>query len=171
MKEIEKSHIQLRIQLNTFDSVEEVLAFPLTKVCIERHISNAKSARFIRPNAGPGRRYIRDGFDIMSDNGEMNVEFMLTYFADVHNKVSPIPRIKRDTMLYICGNAINEVLKSCTVIVVQGDKMNVVGSRAKLTVLRIMEQDSTIEVQLLKVKEIWPVAKFVQSVKDGTLYK
>ena len=168
--EDKKSPIQLRIPLKVYKNIEEIMVEPLLEQRIRHYISVLLSERTSR-KALAGMRFLRDAVDAMINEKELNTAFMLAHYADVHNKVSSIPASKRNVMSYICTRSINDVLNDSIVYAHQGDKFNVAGSKSKLSIVSINETDSTLVVELKKVKETWPIQQFVNSVIDKTLVK
>ena len=170
MEPIKQSVIQLRIELKKFDSIEEIMAYPLMKERVGHHVHELWKSRVNRPTPPAGMRYVKDTVDVMIDQNELTTSFMMKHYADVHNKVSSIPGVRRHIMTHVCSSAINDVLKSCTVALKQGDKLNVKEQRAKLTIIYIDQEKREITVMFKKLKETWTINKFVNDVLDGELY-
>lgn len=170
METVKQSVIQLRIELKRFDSIEEIMAYPLTRDRIAYYVRKLIDSRMLRPAPPVGAHYKRDVVDVMIDDNELTTPFMMMYYADVHNKVSSIPGVRRNVMSYICQKAINDVLKACTLMLKQGDKLNVKDQRAKLTISYIDQEKSEIIIMFKKLKETWAINKFVNEVLAGELY-
>ena len=161
--------INLRIPLLEFKSIEDALNNEQVKNSIKDEINKLISSRINRPSAPAGMHYKRDIIDVMIDEYELTLSFMLEHFADVYNKVSNIPGTRRNVMSHVCMNAIAIVLKANTVIVKEKDKFHVNGSRAKLSVIKIDTKDKSITVRLNKIDETWLINDFVKSLLDKTL--
>lgn len=170
MEPIKQSVIQLRIELKKFNSIEEIMHYPLTRDRITYHVRKLRDSRMLIHALSAGAHYKRDTIDVMIDDNELTTPFMMIHYADVHNKVSSIPGVRRNVMTNVCQKAINDVLKSCTVALKQGDKLNVKDQRAKLTISYIDQEKSEITVMFKKLKETWAINKFVNEVLAGELY-
>ncbi len=168
-EQVKQSVISLRIQMEVFNTIKDVMAYPMTRERIGHYVQELRKSRINRPASPQGMHYKKDTVDVMIDENELTTPFMMEYYADVHNKISSIPGVRRQVMTHICNQAIKDVLESCIVFIKQGDKLKVKDSRAKLTILNIIQETGTVKVEFKKLREEWPIDKLVRDIKEGGL--
>ena len=121
-----------------------------------------------RADAPAGYHYKKDGLDMLINDGA-NYVYFISNFPDIYAKVSNISSARRDVISFVCNNAVAETLDHYDISVTVCDKFHVKEQRAKLKVIDIKHEDSSITIEMLKKRETWPIQKFVESVSDGTL--
>ena len=161
--------LSIKIRLKSFNTIDEVVNDTFFVARVKHHLGEVLKQRLKRPEAPAGYKYKKDGLDLLIANNEAEVHFFVNNFPDIYAKVSNITSARRDVISFVCNNAIEDTFENYDINVTTGDKFNVKESKAKLKVISIKQEDSTITVELLKKRETWPIQKFVESVSDGTL--
>lgn len=161
--------LSIKIRLKSFNSIDEVVNDTFFVARVKYHLSEVLKQRHARPAAPIGYHYKKDGLDMLVNESNANYVYFINNFPDIYAKVSNISSARRDVISFVCNNAVAETLDHYDITVIAGNKFHVKESRAKLKVIDIKQEDSTITIEMLKKRETWPIQKFVNSVSDGTL--
>lgn len=161
--------LSIKIRLKSFNSIDEVVNDTLFVARVKYHLEKVLVERVGRKDPPAGYHYKKDGLDMLMNEDNANHVYFINNFPDIYAKVSNISSARRDVISFVCNNAVAETLDHYDITVTSGNKFHVKESRAKLKVIDIKQEDSTVTIEMLKQRETWPIQKFVESVSDGTL--
>ena len=161
--------LSIKIRLKSFNTIDEVVNDTFFVARVKHHLGEVLKQRLKRPEAPVGYHYKKDGLDLLIQDELITSKYFINNYADIYNKVSSITSARREVISFVCSKAVNDTLNHYDIDVTAGDKFNVKESRAKLKVIEIKQENNTVTIEMLKVRETWPISKLVESVSDGTL--
>lgn len=92
-----------------FESIAELVKDQILIEYVEKKLKALRAERNKRPEPKKGFRYVRDWYDRMTSENQLNVDFFLKNIEAIWNKKSNLNSERRQVIQYVCDQALYQM--------------------------------------------------------------